>query len=107
MFAFQLSSSSNPRTPDSKLLKVPAIKSTYLKVSNHYKQPRASRASIFGMPFSDLLLKGVKLTARGAGLVAVVAVVNIVPAAAYERSGWMTQKDLERNIKAQQSRPGT
>lgn len=57
------------------------------------------------MPFSDLLVKGVKLAAKGTGFVSLVAVLNIVPIAAYQHFGPWSQKELERGIIDQQCRP--
>lgn len=57
------------------------------------------------MPFSDLLLKGVKLAAKGTGFVSLVAVVNIVPIAVYQHFGPWSQKELERGVARKEYRP--
>ena len=57
------------------------------------------------MSFPNLLMKGVKLAAKGTGFVSLIAVVNIVPIAIYER--FWSQKELEQGMKDQQCRPGS
>ena len=56
------------------------------------------------MPFSNLLIKGVKLAAKGTGFVSLVAVVNLVPIAAYQHFGPWSQKELQRGVKREQYR---
>ena len=50
------------------------------------------------MPFSNLLIKGVKLAAKGTGFVSLVATVNMVPIAVYQHFGPWSQKELERGM---------
>ena len=59
------------------------------------------------MSLPELLLKGAKLAAKGTGFVSLVAVVNILPIAAYQHFGPWSQKELERGMKDQQCRPGS
>ena len=41
------------------------------------------------MPITSLLIKGVKLAAKGTGFVSLVAAVNMVPIAAYQHFGFV------------------
>lgn len=57
------------------------------------------------MPVQNILLKGVKLAAKGTGFVSLVAVVNFIAIAAYQHFGPWSQKELERGMKDRQGRP--
>ena len=59
------------------------------------------------MPFSTLLVRGVKLAVKGTGFVSLVAVVNYIPIAAYQHFGPWSPKELERGVKRGQYRSGS
>ena len=106
----------NLRSTDRKVLKPSASKPSSLKLlprptsaSNrhkHHKQKTVSDSTM-KIPFSDLLVKGVKLAAKGTGFVSLVAVVNYVPIVAYQHFGPWSPKELERGVKRGQYRPGS
>ncbi|CAF9929598.1 MAG: hypothetical protein ALECFALPRED_004414 [Alectoria fallacina] len=82
----------------------------YFKHQTAFQQPNNSLSRHDRMPYPRFLRAiktASKVTAKWAGFVALIGIVNVVPIMVTERSGFLPQRKFEQGFKDQVSRPGT